>query len=97
MKQKRHRWRNTVVTLAVLVPIVAAVVYSSFHVSDFECEVCIAFEGREACRTVKAKTETEALRGAISNTCALISSGVTDTLRCERTPPGKATCRRLAG
>lgn len=92
---KKHPWRNTVVTLAVLAPVVTTVVYSSFHVSDFECDVCIAFEGREACRTVKAKTEEEALRGAISNTCALISSGVTDTLRCERTQPGKADCRPL--
>jgi hypothetical protein len=89
----RTPWRNTVVTLAVLLPIVATVVYSSFHVDDFQCEVCIAFQGREACRTVKAKTEEEALRGAISNTCALLSSGVTDTLRCERTRPGKADCR----
>lgn len=96
MKQKRHPWRNTVVTLAVLVPIVATVVYSSLHVSDFECEVCIAFAGREACRTVKAKTQEEARRGAITNTCALISSGVTDTLRCERTRPGKVACRPLS-
>ena len=43
---KKHPWRNSIVTLIVLLPIVAVVVYSSFQVSDFECEVCIAFEGR---------------------------------------------------
>lgn len=95
MRKKKHPWRNTVVTLAVLGPVAAVVIYSSFHVSDFECEVCIEFQGRQMCRKVNAKTKEEALRGAIDNTCALLSSGVTDTLRCQRTMPSKTECREL--
>jgi hypothetical protein len=91
-----RRWKSTLATIAVLVPVVAFVVYSSFFVSEYECEVCIDFEGRSNCRTVKAATEAEALRGAIDNTCALLSSGVTDTMRCSRTEPSKASCRPLA-
>jgi len=74
-----------VTALAVLVPVVAFVVYSSFQISDIECEVCIAFEGREVCRTVRSASETEALRGATDNACAL--------LRCARTPATRAGCR----
>jgi hypothetical protein len=94
---RRHPWRNALVTLAVLVPVIGYVVYSSFHVGDVECEVCITFEGRDACRTVAAKTEEEGLRGAVNNACALLSSGVTDTLRCERAERRKAQCRRVGG
>lgn len=80
---------------AVLIPVIGFVVYSSFQVSDYECEVCIRFEGREACRTVTAQSEGEGLRSAIDNACALLASGVTDTMRCSRTDPAKAACRRL--
>ncbi|MBX3025913.1 hypothetical protein KF840_13480 [bacterium] len=91
----KHPWRNTIVTLVVLLPIAAVVVYSSFQVSDFECEVCITFEGRSTCRTVTGKTEQEGLRTGVDNACAILASGVTDTLRCQRTLPTKATCRPL--
>ena len=96
-RPKKHPWRNAIVSIAVLLPIVAVVVYSSFQVSEYECDVCIEFRGLEACRTVKAKTREEARRGAIDNACALISSGVTDTLACSRTPPRKLECRRIGG
>lgn len=90
---RRHAWRNALVSLGVLVPVIAYVVYSSFHAGAVECEICITFEGRDACRTVAAKTEEEGLRGAVTNACAQLASGVTDTLRCERTLPRKAECR----
>ena len=94
-RPKKHPWRNTIVTLAFLLPIVAVVVYNSFQVSDYECTVCMTFFGREACRTVNAKTEKEGVAAAIDNACALLASGVTDTMRCQRTTPTKAECRSL--
>lgn len=94
---QRRRWRNALITLGVLLPVMGYVVYSSFQVADVECEVCITFEGRDACRTVAGKTEEDSRRGAVTNTCALLASGVTDSLRCERTAPRKAACRRLRG
>jgi hypothetical protein len=94
-KRKKHPWRNTIVTLAVLVPVAAVVIYNSFQVSDYECSVCITFFGREQCRTVNAKTEKEGIASAIDNACALLASGVTETMRCQRTPPTKASCRSL--
>ena len=97
MAPRRHPWRNALVTLGVLLPVIGYVVYSSFHVSDFECEVCITFNGRDACRTVAGKTQEDSMRGAITNTCAQLASGVTDSMHCERTAPRKAECRRVAG
>jgi hypothetical protein len=95
VKKKKHPWRNAIVTLAVLLPIAAVVIWSSFQVSDYECSVCMAFEGHEVCRTVTGKTEVEGLRSAIDNACALLASGVTDSLRCQRTQPQSASCRPL--
>jgi hypothetical protein len=94
-RSQKHPWRNTIVTLAVLGPVVAAVIYNSFQVSDYECSVCITFFGRESCRTVNAKTEKEGIAAAIDNACATLASGVTETMRCQRTTPTKASCRSL--
>ena len=91
--RRKARRRRTLVTLGVLLPVMGYVVYSSLQAGVVQCEVCIAFEGRDACRTVESKTAEESTRGAITNACALLASGVTDTLRCERTQPRKVECR----
>jgi hypothetical protein len=95
--KRKHPWRNTLITLGFLLSIGGIVVYLSFQVSDFECEVCMDFEGRGVCRTVTGKTEVEGMRTGIDNACAMLSSGVTDTMRCQRTTPRKAECKRLGG
>ena len=33
------------------------------------------------------KTEKEGMRTGVDNACAILASGVTDTLRCQRTLP----------
>jgi hypothetical protein len=73
----------------------AFVVYRSFHVAGFRCDVCITFQGRQACRSVDGPTEREALASAVNNTCAQLSSGVTDSIACERTQATKVDCRAL--
>ena len=75
--------KNLVAALVFLVPIAAFVVWSSFQVSAVECEVCIRFEGRETCRAASAATRDEALRSATDNACALVTSGMTNSIRCQ--------------
>jgi hypothetical protein len=93
--KRKHPWRNALVTVGFLGAVAAVVVYSSFHVSDYECEVCMTFGGGDVCRKVTGKTQEEGMRTGIDNACAQLSSGVTETLRCQRTMPRKAECRRL--
>jgi len=92
----RRSWRNVVATIAVLVPIVAFVIYSSFQVSAIECEVCMRFDGREICRSASAARRDEAERSAVDNACAMLASGMTQTMRCQRGEPAKLTCRSLS-
>ncbi|MGH7964156.1 MAG: hypothetical protein ACRERD_20430 [Candidatus Binatia bacterium] len=86
---KRTSW----ITIGVLVPLMAAVVYLSLGIGGVRCEVCIQFQGRTECRAVDGTTETEALSAATTNVCALLTSGVTNTLACGRTPPTVSECR----
>ena len=87
--------KTTWIAASAITALIALVVYSSFQVGGTRCEVCIQFLGAQDCRTVDGATEKEALRAAITNACAQLSSGVTDSLACERTRPTKATCSRL--
>jgi hypothetical protein len=90
---RSRSWRNLTATLAILVPVAAFVIYSSFQVSVVECEVCMRFDGRESCRTASAAGREEALRAAVDNACALLTSGMTETIRCQRGEPTRAECR----
>jgi hypothetical protein len=79
-------------TAVGLLSIVSVVVYTSFHEAGVRCEVCIRFADREACRAVDGATEEEARRAAVTNTCANLTSGVTNSLACERTTPLREHC-----
>jgi hypothetical protein len=79
--------------LASLVGVGAVVLWTSFQAGGVRCEVCIEFGGRSACRAVEGATEREALAAARTNACALLASGVTDTMACERREPTSTACR----
>lgn len=74
--------------VAILMAVfVAAIVYSTINLRRFRAEVCMEFQGRTACRIAAAATREQAVRTATDNACALISSGMTDSMACTQTPP----------
>lgn len=79
----RLQWLVAVFVVVFL----SLVVYSTFRGPRFRAEVCMAYQGKSACRTVSAKSEQAARRAGSENACAEISSGVTDTIRCEQSEP----------
>ena len=85
---KRTSW----VALGVILAVMAIVVYSTFQIGGVRCEVCITFHGRQVCRSVDGATEHEAQMAAITNACALLASGVTDTIACQNAPRDRLTC-----
>jgi hypothetical protein len=79
--------KTVAIGVAFVVAVVAFLVYSSMHIAQYRVEVCIAFHGGNQCRTASADTQEHALRSAQSNACALLVSGVTDTMQCEHQDP----------
>ena len=67
--------------------VVGYVVFSSISGERFHCQVCIVFKDRRDCRTASARTRENAERTGISNACAQLSGGVTETNQCENTQP----------
>lgn len=66
---------------------IALLAYSTLHGPRYRVEVCMTYQGHSACKTVSAKSEEAALRSGRENACADISSGVTDTIRCQNSDP----------
>ena len=78
--------------LLAFVGVIVYVVISSFGLSQESCEVCMAFEGRESCRTARAPTREEAIQAARNNACARITNGRTESIRCGGTQPASISC-----
>ncbi|HEY2775184.1 MAG TPA: hypothetical protein VGK20_14145 [Candidatus Binatia bacterium] len=65
----------------------------SMSAGEHTCDVCMAYNGRSQCRSVAAATVELAREGAITNACAYISGGVTDSMACHRVPPASEKCQ----
>ena len=79
--------KTVLIGIGFVVLVLVFLVYSSLHIAQYRVEVCVAFHGGNQCRTASADTQEHALRSAQSNACALLVSGVTDTMQCERQEP----------
>lgn len=84
--------RKPILVGVVLVAIVLGVlIYSSMNLASNRVEVCLTFNGRQACRTASGSSKEFAQRAATQNACAELASGVTENMACDNTPPSKIT------
>lgn len=81
------------IAIAFVVLVVGLVVATTFQGERVRVEVCMAFNGRRDCRAAQAKNRQEALRTAVTNACAQLAGGVTESMQCENTPPESITWR----
>jgi hypothetical protein len=79
--------RPIIVGVAIVVIILAVLVYSSMNLAQHRVEACMAFGGNTNCRTASGSTIAFATRTAIQNACAGVASGVTDSIACEQSAP----------
>ena len=83
---------KAVLTTAAIAAFLLLLYVLTQNQAQARCEVCLTYQGREACRTVAASTREEAQQVATANACAILTGGVTNILECERTPPNAITC-----
>ena len=84
---KKTTWLGLLFAALVL----GYIFFSSFNRPRVRVQVCMEFKGGRDCRTASAETRENALRTAITNACAQISGGVTESNQCENTPPASVT------
>jgi hypothetical protein len=82
------RWLGAAAAIAFI----AALAVFSTTSATIECEVCMRFNGREACNTSTAPERDIAVAQARNSACQQISGGVTDGIKCSQGPPARLTC-----
>ena len=83
----RPNWKVGLIILAFVVAIAALIAFSTLSGPRYRVEVCMFFNGRFRCKTVSGRSESAALRGAIQNACADITSGINEVMGCEESEP----------
>lgn len=77
---------KVVLTIVAIVAFVGFLFKASFG-DRYRVEVCMEFHGERQCKTARAKTHEDAVRTALSNACADLTSGMTNVLACEQSKP----------
>jgi len=85
--------RTTKATLVFLSLLVGVVVYRSLTIAQYECDVCVTFQNGRVCRTAASGGRKAAIESAVTSACASLASGMTDSIRCQNTPPDSVSCR----
>jgi hypothetical protein len=83
--------KPVLVGIVIVLVILGIVIYSSLNLTGHRYEACMSFKGQTNCRTASGSSDEFAIRTAVSNACAEIASGVTDTIACEQSKPTKLT------
>ena len=81
--------RNVLIGVVAVLAFIALLAYMSMGMKQHRVEVCMEFMGRTNCATAAGPTREQALRTASETACATISSGMTESTTCGRTPPVK--------
>jgi hypothetical protein len=70
-----------------IVIILTVIVYSTLNLAKYKVEVCMEYNGATNCRAASGSTRQDTLRTAVTNACATIASGVTESQQCEHSEP----------
>ena len=79
--------KAALIGIVFLLAVAGALYYSTTSLAKHRVEVCMEFNGMRSCRTVSGPDKKDTLRTAVSNACATIASGVTDSIACGQTEP----------
>ena len=81
--------RNALLAIAGVLAFIALLAYMTMGMRQHRVEVCMEFQGKQNCRIASGPTREQALRTATENACATISSGMTESMSCGKTPPAR--------
>ena len=87
--KKRSR---TVALIVAIVVFAVAIIMGSMRTVQAECELCVSYRGQTYCRRGSGADEAEARAAAQKAACALLASGMNESIACGNTPPTNVQC-----
>jgi hypothetical protein len=80
MAAAKRKW-PVIAGIVFIVAVVAAMVLSTSSVAQYQCEVCMTFNGGTVCKNGAASTKMEAQRIATESACSDLGAGGFSTCR----------------
>ena len=87
--------KTTIAAILFAVLVLAVIIYQTLSLRQYECEVCMEFEGQKKCLTVKGESEQQAMQTAKDNACSFLTHSRAESFRCSQTAPASVQCKRL--
>lgn len=84
--------RVKILLVVAFAAVVGYILFSPMQLGKVSCEVCMEFDGQEACRTARGPSRDEATVTARDNACAQVAFGREDSIRCGNTEPASVRC-----
>lgn len=73
--------------IVLLAAVLGLLLWGTLGLREHRVEVCVTFGGNRVCRIAQGPERDVALRQAMDNACAVLTSGVTGTVSCLQTAP----------
>lgn len=87
--------KPVIVGILFAIGLFGLILYQTLGMRQVECEVCMEFEGRTKCLTVRGQDETQATQTAKDNACSYVTVGRAEAFRCAAIPPATTRCRQM--
>ncbi len=85
---------RVVAAIVSVIALLAILIYGSMGTVQAECELCVEYNGRTECRRGSGADQTEAQRAAQRAACAVMATGMAESVNCQRVPPTDVRCER---
>jgi len=82
----------TWIVVAGVLLVVGYLIYGSTRLVQAECEVCVEYGGLRQCRRGSGVDDREAKAAAQRAACAVMASGMNESIACQNTPPKVTQC-----
>jgi len=87
--------KPVIVGILFAIGLFGLILYQTLGMRQVECEVCMEFDGRTKCLTVRGQDEAQATQTAKDNACSYVTVGRAEAFRCAAIPPATTRCRQM--
>ncbi len=91
-EKKPQKAGRIVALLVALVVLGAALILGTRSLVRTECELCVTYRGVTTCRRGSGSSQPEAMQAAQKAACAVMASGMNESIACDNTPPTNVQC-----
>ena len=83
---------RTVAFVVSVAALVTVLIWGSLGSVQVECDLCVEYSGRTECRRGSGADEQEAIQAAKKAACAVMASGMAESVNCQNVPATNLQC-----